>query len=73
MPKGTPTNVSVEVLTSSSIRITWQPPQRSLQDGVISGYTIIFTSLQNRYMHTYNVSGNASSHTIEGLVIFMVA
>ena len=68
VPSGAPTNVSVEVLSSNSIFITWQPPEPSQQNGVINGYTIRLTALQDGSNHVYNLSGTVllQSHLIEG-------
>lgn len=40
MPGGPPLDVSVEPLSSSSLKIKWRPPERPLQYGQIKGYYI---------------------------------
>ena len=66
VPSGEPTNVTTNVLSSSSIRITWQPPEPSEQNGDISGYTIVLTLLPTGSPYVYSVSGNTFSHIAEG-------
>jgi len=74
VPSGAPTNVSVEVLSSNSIFITWQPPEPSQQNGVINGYTIRLTALQDGSNHVYNLSGTVllQSHLIEGPHLYLL-
>ena len=57
-PSGEPTNVTIQVLSSTSILLKWEPPQFSQQNGVISGYTVLITSLQD---------GSVQRHTTTGL------
>ena len=66
VPTGEPTNVTLEVLSSSSIRIRWQRPPPSEQNGIINGYTIVLTLLMDGNTLIYNVTENTFSHRIEG-------
>ena len=70
VPTGVPTNVHLEMQSSGSVFLTWQPPPLSQQNGIISGYTILLTALQDGSSHVYNLTGTASSHHFEGLWIF---
>ncbi|XP_044020964.1 Down syndrome cell adhesion molecule-like protein Dscam2 isoform X2 [Aphidius gifuensis] len=45
IPSGPPKQVIVEPLGSQQLKITWQPPDRSLWNGELLGYTITFTVL----------------------------
>ena len=40
VPSGTPTNVQGVAISSTSIRLTWEPPRPEDQNGVIQGYNI---------------------------------
>ena len=45
VPSGTPTNVRGVATSSTSIRLTWEPPQPGDQNGVIQAYNIIITEV----------------------------
>lgn len=45
VPAGPPLQVSVEASSSTQLRITWQPPDRTLWNGDILGYVIGFRHL----------------------------
>ncbi|XP_018052329.1 PREDICTED: Down syndrome cell adhesion molecule-like protein Dscam2 [Atta colombica] len=45
VPGGPPRHVSVEPLGPQQLKITWQPPDRSLWNGELLGYTIGYTNL----------------------------
>jgi len=49
VPGGPPRHVSVEPLGPQQLKITWQPPDRSLWNGELLGYTIGYTNLGYRY------------------------
>ena len=40
VPSGTPTNVQGIAISSTSIRLTWEPPRPEDQNGVIQAYNI---------------------------------
>ena len=71
MPSGAPTNVTRELLPSSSVHVRWQPPQLSERNGIISGYTVQLTALWDESIIVYNLPGTASSHQIEGTTSLM--
>uniref|UniRef100_A0A671KH95 Down syndrome cell adhesion molecule homolog n=1 Tax=Sinocyclocheilus anshuiensis TaxID=1608454 RepID=A0A671KH95_9TELE len=39
-PEGPPQDVTLEAITSQSIKVTWKAPQKHLQNGVIRGYQV---------------------------------
>ncbi|XP_015601116.1 Down syndrome cell adhesion molecule-like protein Dscam2 isoform X2 [Cephus cinctus] len=45
VPSGPPKQISVEPLGAQQLRITWQPPDRSLWNGELLGYTIGYRNL----------------------------
>ncbi|XP_072746746.1 cell adhesion molecule Dscam2 isoform X6 [Anoplolepis gracilipes] len=45
VPGGSPRHVSVEPLGPQQLKITWQPPDRSLWNGELLGYIIGYTNL----------------------------
>ena len=40
VPSGSPTNFSVAILSSTSVRLSWQPPQAEERNGIIRQYII---------------------------------
>lgn len=62
---GPPTNVAVEVLSSTSLRIMWDPPDPFEQNGAIIGYEIALL-LQNGSRVNYATSNSTFSLQIEG-------
>ena len=57
VPSGTPTNVRVVAVSSTSIRLTWDPPQPEDQNGVIQAYNIIITELVTERMMYFREGG----------------
>ncbi|XP_061879856.1 receptor-type tyrosine-protein phosphatase F isoform X12 [Entelurus aequoreus] len=47
MPGAPPRKLEVEVVNSTTIRVTWKPPLQSKQHGQIRGYQVIFSRLEN--------------------------
>lgn len=43
IPSGAPVQVSVESVGPQTLRISWHPPDRSLWNGELLGYTIGYT------------------------------
>ena len=68
VPSEGPRNVEVQVLSSHSVLVTWQPPRLSEQNGVIAGYSVQLTALQSGNIEVYNLSRTASSQQIEGML-----
>jgi len=42
IPAGPPLQVAVEAVSSTQLRVTWQPPDKELWNGDILGYNIGF-------------------------------
>lgn len=53
-------NSSGEVLSSSTLSITWQPPAPEGQNGIIISYTVLLNELPTNTTYTYQRDG---SHT----------
>lgn len=69
VPSGPPTSIQAIPLTSSSIKITWDPPRPSERNGQIIGYDIKVTkSGDSNDRDVYNVSGTDFSFCIEGIL-----
>ncbi|XP_051167558.1 cell adhesion molecule Dscam2-like isoform X4 [Leptopilina boulardi] len=45
VPGGPPRQVSIKPISPQQMKITWQPPDRSLWNGELQGYAITFTNL----------------------------
>ena len=45
VPSGTPTNVQGVAISSTSIRLTWEPPEPGDRNGVIQAYNITITEV----------------------------
>ena len=43
-PEGPPLSFSVIAVTFSSISVSWSPPDTVLQNGVITGYKLLYTN-----------------------------
>ncbi|XP_029921589.1 netrin receptor DCC, partial [Myripristis murdjan] len=48
VPSAAPQNISLEVVLSRSIKVSWQPPPRSAQNGVITAYKIKYRKTGRR-------------------------
>ena len=59
-PEGAPTNVLSANITSDSLTLTWDPPPRQLQNGVIRHYIVVALELNTGINITYMVQ----SHTM---------
>lgn len=49
IPGGPPRHVAVKPLGPQQVKVTWQPPDRSLWNGELLGYTISYANLGYRY------------------------
>lgn len=49
IPGGSPRHVIAEPLGPQQVKVTWQPPDRSLWNGELLGYTISYANLGYRY------------------------
>ena len=54
VPGGPPENFTVEVISSTQIQLTWQPPAREVQNGRIRLFTVSVSEVQTNttYSHT---------------------
>uniref|UniRef100_A0A8C9ZIZ4 DCC netrin 1 receptor n=1 Tax=Sander lucioperca TaxID=283035 RepID=A0A8C9ZIZ4_SANLU len=48
VPSAPPNNITLEVVLSRSIKVSWQPPPRSAQNGIISAYKIKYRKTGRR-------------------------
>ncbi|XP_057675861.1 netrin receptor DCC isoform X5 [Corythoichthys intestinalis] len=48
VPSAPPQNITLEVVLSRSIKVSWQPPARSAQNGIISAYKIKYRKTGRR-------------------------
>jgi len=60
VPSGTPTNVRVVAISSSSIRLTWEPPRPEDQNGVILAYNITITEAETGRVTYFQKEGTES-------------
>ena len=68
-PSGPPQNVRALALSPTSIRVIWNPPLLSQRNGIISHYTVRFTS-QLHQPKSVNTIDNNTSIDISDLAIF---
>ncbi|XP_046858811.1 uncharacterized protein LOC124452272 [Xenia sp. Carnegie-2017] len=47
VPEGPPLNVQIVALSSSSLSVTWEPPDKKKTNGKIVSYTVCITHLEN--------------------------
>ncbi|XP_046840184.1 tyrosine-protein phosphatase 10D-like [Xenia sp. Carnegie-2017] len=47
VPEGPPLNVQIVALSSSSLSVTWEPPDKNKTNGKIVSYTVCITHLEN--------------------------
>ena len=57
VPSGPPTNVRGVAISSTSIRLTWEPPQPEDQNGIIQGYNITITEVVTGRMMYFREGG----------------
>ena len=65
-PNGSPTNVMIEVLSSTSVVIKWGPPELLLRNGIITKYSLIVNFVKNDTVQRYTVPATTLSVQIEG-------
>ena len=67
VPSGPPVNVTVEAESSTSIFISWQPPETLKQNGIITTYRIYVNPvITPSQLYTYNITSDATSFNITG-------
>ena len=47
-PEGLPLNVKIVAISSSSLSVTWQPPDKNNRNGKIVSYTVCITQLEDK-------------------------
>ena len=65
-PSGPPTDVNVTALSSTSLLVTWQPPELLERNGIITAYQIHVTTFGEETSNIYTVSGNTLSLQVKG-------
>ena len=66
-PSGAPLNVTVKAQSSTSILISWQPPETLKQNGIISSYDIEINSTDaSLNPRKYSFPANTTSATLTG-------
>ena len=68
-PSGTPNEIQIAILSSTSIEVQWQPPDFIDQNGIITGYTVILTNMETGSSHEYSTSGNVTVQHIQGKLL----
>ncbi|KAL4657330.1 hypothetical protein GN956_G4875 [Arapaima gigas] len=74
-PDGPPQDVQLEAVSSQSIRVTWKPPKRHLQNGVIRGYQVGYREYSVGGSYQFNViatetTGDSETLLLDGLKKF---
>ena len=67
VPSSTPTNVQVFATSSTSIRLTWEPPQLEDQNGNIQAYNITITEVVTGRKMYFREGGMDSLHIVNFL------
>ena len=65
-PSGAPNNIQIQVLSSTSIEVHWDPPNVLDQNGVITGYFISVTDVLLNTEKIFNITVNQNHFKIYG-------
>ena len=65
-PSASPIDVRATSLSESTVRITWAPPPPLERNGVITGYLVNVTGVEDGVTKSYSVLGSSRSLTVEG-------
>ena len=68
-PSGSPTGVIIEALSSTSVLITWGPPEILLRNGVITKYNLSIVFASNNTFQSYSVPAAVLAFLIEGVKV----
>uniref|UniRef100_A0A7N6A605 Down syndrome cell adhesion molecule a n=1 Tax=Anabas testudineus TaxID=64144 RepID=A0A7N6A605_ANATE len=69
-PDGPPQEVQLEALSSQSIRVTWRPPKKHLQNGAIRGYQVGYREYSSGGNYQFSViSVETTGDNAENLVL----
>ena len=63
VPSGPPEKLHCVALTSSTIQVSWHPPEEHLQNGVISGYKVVYAPHPGTYPRQHLMSSHGASIT----------
>ncbi|XP_028817539.1 Down syndrome cell adhesion molecule homolog isoform X1 [Denticeps clupeoides] len=66
-PDGPPQDVQLEAISSQSVKVTWKPPLKHLQNGVIRTYHVSYreyTKEQNRQLTRITVDATGDQETV---------
>lgn len=65
-PSGAPKSIQIQVLSSTSIAVYWDPPDALDQNGVITGYLISVTDVLLNVENTFNITVDQRHFIIDG-------
>ena len=63
VPDGPPENISGSATSSTSIKVTWDPPKRNIQNGYIVQYRVTITETETNTVSRSNVTGTSLTVT----------
>ena len=67
VPSGSPVNVTVRAVSSTSLLVSWQPPEQLEQNGIITGFKVqVQQSDKLMQLREYDVTGDVHSYTVIG-------
>ena len=66
VPSGPPVNVTVQAISSSSLLITWQPPEQLHQNGITAGYRIQIGHVDGLSPREYTLNADVNSYRVTG-------
>ena len=67
VPSGSPVNVTVRAVSSTSLLVSWQPPEQLEQNGIITGFKVqVQQSDKLMQLREYDVTGDVNSYTVTG-------
>lgn len=66
-PTGHPLNISIDIVSSESISVTWAPPLTEDQNGIIASYSVQVHSIVTGETRVYVREGHHSQITIDSL------
>ena len=71
-PYSSPRNVSAVILGSTSVSLTWLPPQIDLINGVLRYYHVLVSDLSEKAVYDILEDGNSLEALVPGLQPFSV-
>ena len=60
MPGGPPENFTVDVVSSTQIQLTWQPPPHEIQNGRVRLFTVSVSEVQTNTTYSYTLRSQPS-------------